>query len=90
MGFIFIMIHDLSAQSGRIESGGVQRGDIQPLHTGLVGIALAVLTLLGLDQMLDISGILNLPPAVSNIGSLVVFALLVLCVCKFSIWKKRN
>ena len=75
---------DTAVNKGILFSSGMIAGE------GLVGIALAVLAVFGLDQMLDISGILNLPPAVSNIGSLVVFALLVLCVCKFSIWKKRT
>ncbi len=57
---------------------------------GLVGILLAVLAVFEIGQILDVSGVLNLPPAISGIGSLVVFALLILCVCKFSIWKKRN
>ncbi len=57
---------------------------------GLVGILLALLAVFGVGEMLDISGVLNLPNAVSNIASIVVFALLVLCVLKFSIWKKRS
>ena len=57
---------------------------------GLVGILLALLAVAGVDTMLDISGILNLPAAVSNIASLVVFALVVLSLLKFSIWKKNK
>lgn len=57
---------------------------------GLVGILLAILAVFGVGELLDISGVLNLPTAVSNIASLVVFALLVLCVLKFTIWKKRK
>lgn len=57
---------------------------------GLVGILLAVFAVFGLGEVIDISGRLNLPTAVANTGSLVVFALIVLCLCKFSIWKKRK
>lgn len=57
---------------------------------GLVGILLAVFAVFGLGEAIDISGRLNLPAAVANTGSLVVFALIVLCLCKFSIWKKRK
>ena len=57
---------------------------------GLVGILLALLAVAGVDTMLDISGILNLPVSVSNIASLVVFALVVLSLLKFSIWKKNK
>ncbi|MBQ7925848.1 MAG: oligopeptide transporter, OPT family [Lachnospiraceae bacterium] len=57
---------------------------------GLVGILLALLAVFGVGELIDISGLLNLPTTVSNIASLVVFALLVLCVLKFTIWKKRK
>ena len=56
---------------------------------GLVGILLAVLAVVGVDSAVDISGLLNLPSAVSNILSLVVFGLMILCLLKFTIWKKR-
>ena len=55
---------------------------------GLVGILLALLAVAGVDKLLDISGVLNLSPVVSNIGSVVVFVLVILSVLKFSIWRK--
>ena len=57
---------------------------------GLVGILLAVLAVFGVHEVIDISGLLNLPPVVANIGGLVVFALIILTVLKFSIWKKSK
>ena len=57
---------------------------------GLAGILLAVLAVFGLDKVVDISGKLGLSPAVSSIGSLVLFAVIILLVLKFSIWKKRS
>ena len=57
---------------------------------GLVGILLAVLAVLGVDSVLDISGVLGLSVPVANIASLVVFALVILSVLKFSIWKKSS
>ena len=57
---------------------------------GLVGILLAFLAVFGVGEMIDISGKLNLPTAVANVGSLIVFALIILCLCKFSVWKKRK
>lgn len=57
---------------------------------GLVGIVLAVLAIFGLDKVIDISGLLNLPVWASNIGSVVVFGLIVASVLKFSVWKKRG
>lgn len=55
---------------------------------GLVGILLALLAVFGVSDALDLSGKLGLPAVVSNIGSLVVFALMILTVLKFSLWRK--
>lgn len=57
---------------------------------GLVGIILALLAVAGVDSMIDISGKLGLPETVQNIGSLVMLALIVLSIMKFSIWKKKK
>ncbi len=57
---------------------------------GLVGIILALLAVVGIDKAIDISGVLNLSPVASSIGSLVVFALVILSLLKFSVWKKRK
>ena len=53
---------------------------------GLVGILLAVFAVLGIDVALD----LGLPTGVSEVLSLVVFALMILCLLKFTVWKKRD
>ena len=55
---------------------------------GLVGILLALLAVFGVSDAIDLSSKINLPPVVLNIGSLVVFALMILTVLKFSIWRK--
>ncbi len=57
---------------------------------GLVGIVLAVLAIFGIDKVIDISGMLDLPVWASNLGSIVMFALIVISVLKFSVWKKRG
>lgn len=57
---------------------------------GLVGILLAILAVFGFDKMIDISGIINIPPFAQTLASLAVFALVVLSVLKFSLWKKRR
>lgn len=55
---------------------------------GLVGILLALLAVFNVASLLDLSGVLNLPTAVSNIGSLVVFGLVIISLLAFSLWKK--
>ena len=57
---------------------------------GLIGILLAVFAVFGLDKLIDLSGVLNLPAPVSNIASLIVFGLIVISLLKFTIWKKRK
>lgn len=57
---------------------------------GLVGIILAILAVFGFGSFIDLSGIINLPTWASQIGSVVVFALIILCLLKFSLWKKTS
>lgn len=56
---------------------------------GLVGILLAVLAVFNVASLLDLSAVLKLPEWASNIGSLIVFALVILSLLKFTIWKKQ-
>ena len=57
---------------------------------GLVGILLALLAVFGIDSALDLSSKLGIPQIVSDIGGLVLFAVIILTVLKFSLWKKRD
>ena len=57
---------------------------------GLVGILLALLAVFGVDSVINISGRLGLSGTFMNIGGFVLFAIIILTVLKFSIWKKRK
>ncbi len=57
---------------------------------GLVGILLAVFAVFGIDKAVDLSEYVGVSTAVGNVISLGVFALIVLSVLKFSLWKKRK
>ncbi len=57
---------------------------------GLVGILLALFAVFGIDKVIDLSAKLNLSPALATIGSLIVFALIILSVLKFSVWKRKK
>ena len=57
---------------------------------GLVGILLALLAVFGVDSVLNLSAKLGIPQIVSDIGGLVLFAVIILTVLKFSLWKKRD
>lgn len=57
---------------------------------GLVGIALALLVVLGINTKIDLASLLNISPAVANIGGLVLFGLIILTFLKFSLWAKKD
>lgn len=57
---------------------------------GLVGIILALLAVFGIDSALNLSEKLGIPAAVSDLGGLLLFALIILTVLKFTVWKKRD
>ena len=57
---------------------------------GLAGILLALLAIFHVDKVIDISGFLNLPPVMASVLSLVLFAVIICTVLKFSVWKKRK
>ena len=57
---------------------------------GLVGIMLALFAVVGLDKAFDLSAKLGLSPLFQNIGGLVLFAIIILSVLKFSLWRKGN
>ncbi len=74
----------------RIVSDGILFCSGMIAGEGLVGILLAVFAVLGLDKMVDISGLLGLSEGVASIASLVVFALVIVCLLAFSVWKKQK
>ncbi|MBE7046739.1 MAG: oligopeptide transporter, OPT family [Ruminococcaceae bacterium] len=57
---------------------------------GLVGILLALFAVFGIDKVFDLSSKLGIPAPVSDIGGIVLFAITILTVLKFSLWKKRE
>jgi uncharacterized oligopeptide transporter (OPT) family protein len=54
---------------------------------GLVGIVLALLAVVGIDKLIDISGFI--PQTARDIGGLVLFAIIILTLLKFTVFKKR-
>ncbi len=57
---------------------------------GLVGIVLALLAVFGIDKAINLSDKLGIPASVSDFGGLLLFALIILTVLKFTVWKKRD
>lgn len=57
---------------------------------GIVGILLALLAVFGIDKALNLSEKLNISPVVSNIGGIVLFAIIILTLVAFTFGKKKN
>lgn len=57
---------------------------------GLVGIILALLAVIGVNSAIDLGTKFGIPAAAANIGGLVLFAVTILVLLKFSLWKKRK
>ncbi len=57
---------------------------------GLVGILLALFAVFGIDKVFDLSSKLGISAPVSDIGGIVLFAITILTVLRFSLWKKRE
>ena len=57
---------------------------------GLIGIVLALLAVFGLDSVFDLSAKLGMSATVLNVFGVVLFAIIILTVLKFSLWKKRK
>ncbi len=55
---------------------------------GLVGIALALLAVFGVGEVIDLSG--KIPEGIYQYGGLALFAIIILTVLKFTVWKKRD
>lgn len=83
-------MHKEEKEKERIISDGILYCSGMIAGEGLVGILLALLAVFGVDSVIDLSGRLNLPTSAANIGSLVVFALIILTVLKFSLWRKKK
>ncbi len=73
---------DEIVNDGILFSSGMIAGE------GLVGIALALLAVFGLDKAINLSG--KIPPVVANLGGLALFAIIILTLLKFTVWKKRD
>ncbi len=55
---------------------------------GIVGILLAIFAITGLAGKIDLSGFISKYPVIYNVGAIVLFALIILTLLKFSLWKK--
>ena len=75
------------AEKERIVNDGILFCSGMIAGEGLVGIALAILAVFGVGELIDLSK--YIPTTASNIGGLVLFAIIILTLMKFTVWKKR-
>ena len=73
-----------SINRGILFSSGMIAGE------GLVGILLALFAVFGLDQKIDLSSKLGLPTWASNVGSLVLFGIIIATLVLFSVKKQAK
>ena len=71
-----------AVNNGILFSSGMIAGE------GIVGLLLAVLAVLGVDKVVDLSGKLNLPAWGSNVGGLLMLGIVVLTFIFFGVLKK--
>ena len=57
---------------------------------GIIGIALALFAILGLDSKVDLASRFNLPPTFLTISGIVLFAFSILVFLKATLWSKSN
>ncbi len=79
-----------SEKKNRIINDGILYCSGMIAGEGLAGIILAILAVFGVDSLINISGLLNLPPWASNAGSVILFAVIIFTVFKFSLWRKHK
>lgn len=92
-GLIRLMLDKMKAEEERkksIVNDGILFCSGMIAGEGLVGILLALFAVFGLDSALDLSAKLGIPTVVSDIGGLVLFAVTIVTVLKFSLWKKQK
>ena len=57
---------------------------------GIVGILLALLAVFGIDKALNLSEKLGISPVVSQIGGVLLFAVIILTLLSFTFGKKNK
>ncbi len=73
---------DEVVNNGILFSSGMIAGE------GLVGILLAIFAIFGIDKVIDLSG--KLPAGFMTVASIVLLAVTILIVFKFTIWSKKK
>lgn len=92
-GLIRLALDKMKKEDGekkRIVNDGVLFCSGMIAGEGLVGILLALLAVFGVSEALDVSAKLNLPTIVADVGSIVVFILIILSALKFSLFRKTK
>ena len=73
-----------AVQSGVLYSSGMIAGE------GIIGIALALFAIFGIDKKIDLASKFNLSPAFLTVSGIVLFAVSILVFLKATLWAKRN
>lgn len=92
-GIIRLIVEKISAKKNnkeKVVNDGILFCSGMIAGEGIVGIALALLAIFGVDKAIDLSAKLNLSSTVMNIGGILLFAVIILTLFKFTVGKKRK
>ncbi len=92
-GLVRLVIDKVSSKdekNNNLSSDGILFCSGMIAGEGLVGILLALMAVFGIDSVFNLSEKLGLSVGFMNIGSLALFAVIILTLLKFSLWKKRK
>ncbi len=90
-GLLRLITEKIGKKQGREEdvvNNGILFSSGMIAGEGLVGILLAIFAIFGIDKVIDLSG--KIPAGFSTVGALVLLAVTILIVFKFTIWSKKK
>ncbi|MFA7636205.1 MAG: oligopeptide transporter, OPT family [Monoglobales bacterium] len=76
-------------EKGEIVNNGILFCSGMIAGEGIVGILLALLAVFQLDSIIDLATRFGISAPVANVGGLVLLAVIVITILKFTLWKKR-
>ena len=83
-------VFDKKAEKEAVVNDGILFCSGMIAGEGIVGILLALFAVFGWDKVIDLSAKLGISSTVSNIGGLVLFAIIIFSLLKFSALRKRK
>lgn len=87
---VFDKLKTGDARKEKIINDGVLFSSGMIAGEGLIGIALALFAILGIDKTINLAERFGISASAANIGGLLLFAVIILIFLKFTVWSKSN